>query len=119
MYVIHHAHPGACDADGVQRLAAAGPAGEVTAFQVWIHQLAPGVHSAAQRHDGELVAVALAGSGKVLLDGGPQRFQSPCTVVIPPQVEFEFVNNAAIPLQLVVVFSAPPQPVGERPSATG
>lgn len=114
MYVIHHAHPGTCDADGVQRLAAAGPACELAAFQVWIHQLAPGVHSAAQRHDGELVAVALAGSGKVLLDGGPQRFQSPCTVVIPPQVEFEFVNNASIPLQLVVVFSAPPQPVGEQ-----
>ncbi len=112
MYVIHHAHPGAPDADGVQRLAAAGPACELAAFQVWLHELAPGVHSAAQRHGGELVAIALAGGGKVLLDGGPQRFQSPCTVVIPPHVEFEFVNNAAIPLQLVIVFSRAPEAVG-------
>ena len=119
MYVIHHAHPDTCEADGVQRLAAAGPACEVSAFQVWIHQLAPGVHATAQRHDGELVAIALAGSGKVLLDGGPQRFQSPCTVVIPPQVEFEFVNNASIPLQLVIVFSRAPEAVGtEAPQPT-
>lgn len=116
MYVIHHAHLNACDADGAQRLAAAGPGCGIAGFQVWMHLLAPGAHSGAQRHRGELVAIALAGSGKVLVDGGPQRFQSPCTVVIPPHAEFEFVNNAAVPLQLVVVSSVAPEAAGAATS---
>jgi hypothetical protein len=110
MNVIHHAHLAADDAqaDGAQRLCVAGRHCGVEAFEVWMQTLPPLAQSPPRRHDGELVAIALAGSGKLLLAGGPQRFQSPCTMVIAPAVEFQFVNNGAAPLQLAVVCTRTP-----------
>jgi mannose-6-phosphate isomerase-like protein (cupin superfamily) len=57
------------------------------------------------------VVVALEGSGKLVLEGGPERFQAPCTVVLPAGATHRIVNNAATPLQLVCVHGAalPPE----------
>ena len=71
-----------------------------------MHRLDPGAHSLEQRHDGELVVLVLAGCGKLLIDGGPQRFAAPCTVVVPPKVTFQFVNHGSEPLQLVAALAA-------------
>jgi quercetin dioxygenase-like cupin family protein len=83
-------------------------AARAAGFEVWMHTLPPGGHLPVQRHGGELVGLALAGSGKLLVAGGPQRFQSPCTLVIPPDTEFQVVNNGAVALQLVLVFTQAP-----------
>jgi quercetin dioxygenase-like cupin family protein len=103
MHVIHHAHLSRPADDGEQRFPVAGRSCGINAFEVWMHTLSPGAESADQRHHGELAAIALAGSGKLLIDGGPQRFHSPCTLVIPAGCEFRIVNNASVPLQFVVV----------------
>jgi gentisate 1,2-dioxygenase len=112
MYVIHHAHlmgPPCHTADhpvpGEHRFCAVGPACGVQAFQVWMHTLPPGAQTPVQQHTGAFAALVLAGSGKLLVNGGPQRFQSPCTLVVPPHSSFQLVNNAAIPLLVVSVFT--------------
>jgi quercetin dioxygenase-like cupin family protein len=108
MHVIHHAHLSRPALDGEQSFPVAGRTCGIAAFEIWMHTLAPGAESAERRHDGELAAVALAGSGKLLIDGGPQRFHSPCTLVIPAGCEFRLVNNASVPLQFVVVCTEAP-----------
>jgi gentisate 1,2-dioxygenase len=115
MFVIHHAHlidqaahTGPVLQAGEQRFCAIGPACGVNAFQVWMHTLPPGAHTPVQQHQGTFAALVLAGSGKLLVDGGPLRFQSPCTLVVPPGADFQFVNNAAVPLLLASVFTAEP-----------
>lgn len=115
MYVIHHAHliAQACRSHeglsaGEQRFCAVGAACGVSAFQVWMHTLPPGAHTPLQRHAGSFAALVLAGSGKLLVNGGPLRFQSPCTLVVPPHSDFQLVNNAVLPLLVVSVFTAEP-----------
>jgi quercetin dioxygenase-like cupin family protein len=111
MLVIHHAHlmdaathPGA----GEQRFCAIGPPCGVHDFQVWMHTLPPGAETPLQRHAGCFAALVLSGSGKLLVDGGPVRFHAPCTLVVPPGCDFRLVNNAAVPLRVVSVFTPDP-----------
>lgn len=111
MYVIHHAHlPDTAALPGEHCVCAAGPACGVHAFQVWMHTLPPGAHTPVQQHGGSFAALALAGGGKLLVGGGPLRFQSPCTLVVPPHTDFQLVNNSAIPLVVVSVFTTEPRP---------
>ena len=110
MHVVHHAHLKPQRGDGEQRLAAADRSLGVQAFEVWMHGLEPGAHSAECRHDGELVVLLLSGCGKLLIDGGPQRLAAPCTVLVPPGRPFQFVNHGCEPMQMVVVRAAAPLP---------
>lgn len=111
MHIVHHAHLKLQHDDGEQRFAAADRSLGVQAFEVWMRRLEPGAHSAEKRHDGELVVLVLSGCGKLLIDGGPQRFAAPCTVLVPPHVSFQFVNHGAEPMQMVAVCTATPQRV--------
>lgn len=100
MRVIHHSH---CGGGPGTATIVAGPAQGVQHFEVATERLEPGAESPRSRHDGELVAVALAGCGKLIVDGGPQRFHAPCTLLLPRDAEFRVVNNGAVVLQLVWV----------------
>lgn len=111
MYVIHHAHLPHETVDGELRIPAAGAERGLSGFSVSVRTLDPGAHTAPQRHAGELVMLALHGGGKLLVDGGPQRFNGPCTLMIPPLQSFQLVNNGTAPLQLVWVYTAAPTPV--------
>jgi mannose-6-phosphate isomerase-like protein (cupin superfamily) len=108
MHIVSHVHQKQQRIDGELRFAAADSSLGVTAFEVWMRRLDPGAHSLEQRHEGELVVLVLAGCGKLLIDGGPQRFAAPCTVVVPPKLTFQFVNHGSEPLQLVAVCTARP-----------
>jgi mannose-6-phosphate isomerase-like protein (cupin superfamily) len=50
------------------------------------------------------VVLVLAGSGRLVLESGSQRFQSPCTLLIPAGASFQMINTATSQLQLVAVF---------------
>jgi oxalate decarboxylase/phosphoglucose isomerase-like protein (cupin superfamily) len=110
MYVIHHAHLSHESVDGELRIPAAGPDRGLNGFSVSVRTLDPGAHTAPQQHDGELVVLALFGGGKLLVDGGPQRFNGPCTLLIPPLQSFQIGNNGSTPLQLVWVYTKVPGP---------
>jgi hypothetical protein len=112
MHVIHHAHLPHLLIDGELCIAAADRQRGLSAFEVWVRTLDAGAQSAPQCHAGELVVLALSGSGKLLIDGGPQRFNGPCTLLIPPHLTFQLVNQGSAPLQLVWVFTVTPVAAG-------
>jgi|GEM_PF-661545 len=99
-------HPAPC-------LHVAGRAQGITEFEVWTQQLDPGARTEPRRHEGTLAILALQGSGKLLLPGGPQRFQAPCTLIVPAGAEHHLVNHGGTVLQLVGV-AAPPKEVAPR-----
>ena len=111
MHIVHHAHLKQLRSDGEQRFAAADRSLGVQAFEVWVRRLDPGAHSIEKQHDGELVVLVLSGCGKLLIDGGPQRFSAPCTVLVPPHRPFQFVNHGSEPMQMVAVCTARPVPI--------
>jgi hypothetical protein len=113
MHVVHHAHLPHLHLAGELCIAAADRSRGISGFEVWVRTLDAGAHTEPQRHVGELVVLALAGGGKLLIDGGPQRFNGPCTLLIPPQLQFQLVNNGTTPLQLVWVFSVAPVPIAD------
>lgn len=112
MHIVHHAHLSSDRHGGTRQLVAADHHQGIGQFQVWVVSLEPGASTGEQRHAGELVAIALVGSGKLRVDGGPQRFQAPCTLVIPRGAVFQVTNNGSVPLELVTVFTQAPTAAG-------
>jgi len=110
MFIVQHSHVMTQRVGGELRLPAADCSLGIDAFQVWLHRLEPGAHGVACRHDGELVVLVQAGCGKLLLDGGPQRLAAPCTVLVPQQRTFQFVNHGVETLQMVLVCTRAPVP---------
>lgn len=112
MHVFHHQHLKglALDPEREQHYCAIGPPCGVRDFQVWVHMLPPGTHTPLQRHAGSFACLAFSGSGKLLIDGGPVRFQAPCTLVVPPGCDFQIANNSTLPLRVLSVFNAEPTP---------
>ena len=109
MYIVQHLNPIGCR--GERALPAADPSHGLKCFEVWVGTLEPGEHGAVSMHTGEMVVLALAGTGKLVVDGGPQRFMAPCTLLVPPHLSFELVNNGTTALQLVSVFTTAPGPI--------
>jgi quercetin dioxygenase-like cupin family protein len=89
-------------------LVAADRSRGVACFEVWVHTLDALAQTPQRQHGGELVVLVLAGGGKLLIDGAPQRFNAPCTLLIPPNAAFRLVNNGAATMQLVWVFTEAP-----------
>jgi mannose-6-phosphate isomerase-like protein (cupin superfamily) len=119
MYIVHHAHLRQQRSDGEQRFAAADKSLGVKHFEVWMRKLEPGAHSLEKRHAGELVVLVLTGCGKLLVDGGPQRFHAPCSLLIPPGCVFRIANHGSAALQLVWTCTDPPRPVACPPESGG
>lgn len=82
--------------------------------------LEPGAATRELHHAGELVAIVQEGAGRLQVDGGPQRFHAPCSLLMPAGCGFQVTNNGSVPLQLpCVVFTQAPKPVGDdAPSAS-
>jgi quercetin dioxygenase-like cupin family protein len=108
MHIVHHVHLDHLHTDGESQLLAADHRLGLRHFEVRLSSLDPGAHGPQRRHDGELVVVVLAGQGKLLIDGGPQRFAAPCTLIIPPATPYQLANHGAQPLETVIVFTSAP-----------
>lgn len=113
MLIVHHAHLRCESTHGEHRLVAVSRDQGIAAFEVWTSTLEPGAATRAMRHDGELVAVAHEGCGKLLVDGGPQRFHAPCSLLIPAGSSFQVANNGGAPLRLVWVCTRAPRPADD------
>lgn len=105
MHIIQHDLPQPSDEPDVQRVHVAGPSLGVQDFDCWLLLLAPQASSEgrAENPGGQdtQVIVVLAGRGKLLLAGAPQRFAAPCTLLLPPQTDYRVVNQGAEPMQLL------------------
>lgn len=116
MHIIQHDLPQPSDEPGVHRVHVAGPGLGVQAFDCWLLTLAPQASSEGRADDaagqGVHVLVALAGRGKLLLAGAPQRFAAPCTLLLPPQTDYRIVSQGVEPLQLLSIRA--PQPARDE-----
>jgi quercetin dioxygenase-like cupin family protein len=111
MNVINHTMLPRQLAEGCCSQVVAGAALCQAPFEVQVLTLDAGAATVDAVQPHARVVLVLGGSGKLLVDGGPQRFAAPCTLLIPAGARHQFVNNAATPMQLVAV-SAPPAPAG-------
>lgn len=112
MYIVQHAHLKAERHEGELSLAAADASLGIRGFEVRLQRLEPGAHGPERHYDAEVVVLVLAGCGKLLVDGGPQRFSAPCTVLVPARCCVQFVNHGSETLQMVAVRAAGPLPNG-------
>jgi mannose-6-phosphate isomerase-like protein (cupin superfamily) len=103
MLVIHHAMLPRDAESGCCRQTVAGGRVCGAPFEVQVLAVEPGSATAPESHAEARVVLVLEGSGKLVLDSGPERFQAPCTLLVPAGAVHRFVNNAAAPLQLVCV----------------
>ncbi|HUP07307.1 MAG TPA: cupin domain-containing protein [Caldimonas sp.] len=109
MHVIHHAAlPRQADA-GCSTRTVAGASVCAAPFVVRTVAIDPGACTAAPAADA-LVLIALDGTGKLLVDGAPQRFHAPCTLIVPEGASHRVVNDGATPLQLVCVHATGARP---------
>jgi hypothetical protein len=56
----------------------------VRSFKVRLRTIEPGAASVERRHAGQPIVLVRSGCVRLLIDGGPQRFSAPCTMLVPP-----------------------------------
>jgi len=118
MHVIDHSTLPRQRELGRQRFAAASTQLGSTHLEIWVETLEPNARAQLLPLDRERVALVLAGHGTLHVDGAPQRFHAPCSLMLPSGAEAAVINIGAEPLQLVVTFPAQPlEAVG--PSSAG
>ena len=88
---------------GLQRACVAGASHGIHQFEVWVDQLDPGASTPLSRHAAEQALIVMDGSGKLLLSDGPQRFQAPCTLVVPAGADHQVANVGTGVLRLITV----------------
>ncbi|RZL33592.1 MAG: hypothetical protein EOP35_17505 [Rubrivivax sp.] len=104
MHIIQHGLPQPSEEPGVQRVHLAGPGRGFQGLDCWLLTIAPQAFTEGRADkDGEHALVVLAGLGKLLLAGAPQRFAAPCTLQLPPAVDYRIVSQGVEPLQLLSI----------------
>ena len=117
MHVIDHNSLPRERKPGHLRFAAASEYLGSTHMQIWIETLEPNARTELVPLGTQRVAVVLSGHGNLLIDGAPQRFHAPCSLVLPAGSEAVVVNIGSEPRQFVSAYVALPgtQPIGPPP----
>jgi quercetin dioxygenase-like cupin family protein len=92
--------------------------GDCGHFEMILGEIAPGGTAERHAHAVEFQAIyVLSGAAEVALGGDPARRCGPGTVIrIPPGLAHEVRSVGAEPLRLIVVYSPPLLPRGDRPA---
>jgi mannose-6-phosphate isomerase-like protein (cupin superfamily) len=72
-------------------------------LEVWRLNLAPGNEIPPYRHQGEVVALTLRGTGRVVVDGKQVDIRPDTTLVIPPGVSRQVFNTGLEELVLILI----------------
>ncbi len=72
-------------------------------LEVWRLGLAPGKEIPAYQHHGEVVALTLQGTGRVVVDGKQVDIRPDTTLVIPPGASRQVVNTGAEELVMLLI----------------
>ncbi|MBT2326631.1 cupin domain-containing protein [Variovorax paradoxus] len=116
MHVIDHSTLPRLYGAGRQRFAAASRQLGAISVEVWVEMLEANARAELMPHGIERVVMVLAGHGNLHVDGAPQRFHAPCSLMLPAGAECEVINIGAESMQLVVTFLAQPAPAAVGPS---
>jgi len=110
MNVIHHTMLPRRTGEGCCTQSVAGAELGRLPFEVEVQTLEAGAATDETVAIEARVVLVLAGSGRLVLESGSQRFQAPCTLLVPAGAAFQVVNNGALQLQLVSIFVPCPRP---------
>lgn len=72
-------------------------------FEVWRLSLAGGVEIPTFIHQGEVAALTMQGTGRVVVDGKPVEGRPDTTLVIPAGASRQIVNTGAEELVLLLI----------------
>ncbi len=104
MHIVDHALLPVRSAGGVHTRQLAAWTSERQAMSLALHVLEPGARLAlAPGRHAATITVVLAGCGKLLLDGAPQRVAAACTASVPAGMPHEWVNNGTEALHLLTL----------------
>ena len=103
MNVIHHSMLPRLTGEGCCTQTVAGAELGRLPFEVAVQTVEAGASTEPAPSTAARVVLVLAGSGRLVLDSGSQRFQAPCTLLLPPGARCELINNGALQLQLVSI----------------
>jgi uncharacterized cupin superfamily protein len=103
MLIVRHALLQTQTAPGRRSTLVAGPACLAGVTPIWLHEIEPEGCSPPMKACSEQIAIVLSGTGKLLLDGAPQRFTSPCTFCIPAGLMWHVVNQDNVGMQLLAI----------------
>jgi len=74
--------------------------------EVWVQTFDPGAETPMHYHDCEEVLVILTGSGRVIMDGQESPIGADTTLIVPPKVVHQLINDGDQPMNLVATLSA-------------
>ena len=77
-------------------------------MEVWLLTLPPGSETPVNQHFGEVVLVTLKGSGRAMVDAKSVDLFPNTTLVIPPQVPRQAINNGEKDLVFLLIRSLLP-----------
>jgi len=103
MNIIHHSMLPRLTGEGCCTQTVAGAELGRLPFEVAVQTVETGAATGADVSAAARVVLVLAGSGRLVLDSGSQRFQAPCTLLVPAGARYQLINNAALQLQLVSI----------------
>jgi mannose-6-phosphate isomerase-like protein (cupin superfamily) len=72
-------------------------------FEVWRVSLGPGNEIPPYRHQGEVVAMTLQGTGRMVVDGKQMDIRPDTTLVIPPGSSRQVTNTGTGELILLLI----------------
>jgi mannose-6-phosphate isomerase-like protein (cupin superfamily) len=72
-------------------------------FEVWRLSLAPGTEIPAFSYQGEVVALTMQGTGRVVVDGQQVGIRAETTLVIPPGASRQILNIGVEELVLFLI----------------
>lgn len=111
MHIVHHAQIRSTGSSVNHSTLLAGRSMGLEAFEILLLTLAPGAITPPQTHAGELVVLAMGGAGRLLIDGGQQRFGGNCTLLIPPHRLFQVGSFGTAALQTFWIYTRLPAPL--------
>jgi mannose-6-phosphate isomerase-like protein (cupin superfamily) len=93
---------------GLVHQTVAGPAQGLKTLEVWVERISPGGGTPVHRHECEEVLVILTGSGQATVAGQVHDFGPNYTLIVPPGVVHQVVNNGQDEMHLIAILGMAP-----------
>ena len=93
---------------GLEHQTLAGCKDGLQQFEVWRQKIAAGAVTPVHKHDCEEVIVILAGQGLCHFDDKDVHFKADETLMIPPNVAHQIINNGSEDLHIMATLSMSP-----------
>ncbi len=108
MHVIHNADAETHHLPGLEHQTLAGRRDGIRQFEVWRQKIDAGAATPVHKHDCEEVIVIFSGQGVCHCEGQDFHFKADDTLLIPPNVAHQIVNNGSDDLHLMATLSMAP-----------